>query len=53
MSNENNAFGIDISRWNTSADGKKKVNFDTIAAHHPEVSFIAMRSGVSWGYQDP
>ena len=53
MSNENNAFGIDISRWNTSADGKKKVDFDRIAIHQPEVSFIAMRSGVSWGYQDP
>jgi GH25 family lysozyme M1 (1,4-beta-N-acetylmuramidase) len=48
------AFGIDLSRWNTSADGKQKVNFDTIAQHtDPEVSFIAMRSGVSWGYQDP
>jgi GH25 family lysozyme M1 (1,4-beta-N-acetylmuramidase) len=47
------AFGIDISRWNTSPDGKKKVNFDEIADHTPEVTFISMRSGVSWGYQDP
>jgi len=47
------AFGIDLSRWNTSADGKQKVNFDIIAKHDPEVSFIAMRAGVSWGYQDP
>jgi GH25 family lysozyme M1 (1,4-beta-N-acetylmuramidase) len=47
------AFGIDLSRWNTSADGKQKVNFDTIEQHDPEVTFIAMRTGVSWGYQDP
>jgi GH25 family lysozyme M1 (1,4-beta-N-acetylmuramidase) len=48
------AFGIDLSRWNTSADGKTKVNFDTIAQHtNPEVTFIAMRAGVSWGYADP
>ena len=53
MSNNNLAFGIDLSRWNTSADGKKKVDFDLIAAHDPEVSFIAMRAGVSWGYSDP
>jgi GH25 family lysozyme M1 (1,4-beta-N-acetylmuramidase) len=54
MDNSELAFGIDLSRWNTSADGKKKVDFDVIAAHpDPIVSFIAMRSGVSWGYQDP
>jgi GH25 family lysozyme M1 (1,4-beta-N-acetylmuramidase) len=53
MPNSSLAFGIDLSRWNTSADGKQKVNFDTIANHQPEVTFIAMRSGVSWGYQDP
>ena len=46
-------FGIDISRYNTSADGKKRVNFDTIAAHDPFVSFIGIRAGISWGYQDP
>ena len=51
--NTNLAFGIDISRYNTSPDGRQKVNFDTIAAHDPEVSFIAMRAGISWGYQDP
>ncbi len=53
MPNSDFAFGIDLSRWNTSADGKKKVNFNTIAAHDPEVTFIAMRAGISWGYQDP
>lgn len=50
--NEPYAFGIDLSRYNSSADGKVGVNFDTIAAHRPKVSFIAMRTGVSWGYQD-
>ena len=46
-------FGIDISRYNTSADGKKKVDFDIIAAHIPKVLYIAARCGISWGYQDP
>jgi lysozyme len=53
MPNTNLAFGIDLSRYNTSSDGKKKVDFDVIAAHDPEVTFIAMRAGISWGYQDP
>ncbi len=53
MDNENYAFGIDLSRYNTSPDGKVKVDFDVIAEHQPEVAFIAMRTGVSWGYQDP
>jgi len=53
------AFGIDISRYNTSPDGRIQVDFDVIAAHaqhsssESEVVFIAMRTGVSWGYQDP
>lgn len=53
MSNVDFAFGIDLSRYNTSADGKRKVDFDAIGQHEPEVVFIAMRAGVSWGYQDP
>jgi GH25 family lysozyme M1 (1,4-beta-N-acetylmuramidase) len=53
MSNDKFAFGIDISRYNTSPDGRIKVDFDQIAAHDPKVVFIAMRAGVSWGYQDP
>ncbi len=53
MPNAAYAFGIDLSRYNTSPDGKKLVNFDQIAAHSPKVSFIAMRAGISWGYQDP
>ena len=53
MPNSSLAFGIDISKYNTSPDGKLKPNFDIIAAHQPEVVFIAMRAGISWGYQDP
>ncbi len=53
MSNDKFAFGVDISRYNTSPDGRTKVDFDRIAAHDPKVVFIAMRTGVSWGYQDP
>lgn len=51
--NQDFAFGIDISRYNTSPDGKVRPDFDLIAAHQPEVSFIAMRAGISWGYADP
>ena len=47
------AFGIDISKWNTSADGTVMVNFDVIKAHAEKVIFIAARAGVSWGYEDP
>ena len=53
MPNSALAFGIDLSKYNTSADGKQQVNFDEIARHEPEVTFIAMRAGISWGYQDP
>lgn len=51
--NEQYAFGIDISRYNSSKDGSQTPDFDIIAAHQPRVSFIIMRSGVSWAYQDP
>ncbi len=47
------AFGIDISKYNTSVDGKKKVNFDQIKANSEEIVFIAARAGASWGYKDP
>ncbi len=53
MVNDTFAFGIDLSRYNTSPDGRIQVDFDVVAAHEPEVVFIAMRTGVSWGYQDP
>ncbi len=53
MTNSSLAFGIDLSKYNTSPDGKQKPDFDVIAAHQPEVVFVAMRAGISWGYQDP
>lgn len=43
-----NAFGIDISKWNIK---------DNVTPDWAEVkascSFVAIRSGVSWGYTDP
>lgn len=47
------AFGIDISKYNTSADGTKRVNFNKIKKNSEEVVFIAARAGASWGYKDP
>jgi len=47
-------FGIDISRWNYSQDGTKKMDFYEVATHvNPRVDFIAIRSNISWGYTDP
>ena len=47
------AMGIDLSRFNTSEDGKKKVDFDIIKASvNPIVRYVAMRSGICWGYTD-
>jgi GH25 family lysozyme M1 (1,4-beta-N-acetylmuramidase) len=47
------AFGLDISKYQSSADGTKKLDFNKIKAHSEEVTFIAARAGVSWGYVDP
>ena len=48
-----NAFGIDVSRFDNSADGSKLMDFEVVKAHtDPPVSFIAVRSGISWGYTD-
>ena len=43
-------FGIDISRYQYSSDGKQKPNFDTI---NTACDFVAVRAGISWGYTDP
>jgi GH25 family lysozyme M1 (1,4-beta-N-acetylmuramidase) len=42
-------FGIDISSYQYSADGKRKPDFDKLNA---AVSFCAIRAGISWGYVD-
>jgi len=47
------AFGIDISKYQSSKDGSKKMNFDAVRNHAEEVTFIAARTGISWGYTDP
>ncbi|MFZ3070614.1 MAG: GH25 family lysozyme [Anaerolineaceae bacterium] len=47
------AFGVDISKFQTSQDGSKRQDFNAIKAHAEEVVFIAARAGVSWGYKDP
>lgn len=47
------AFGLDISKYQSSADGTRKMDFNKVAANKEEVTFIAARAGVSWGYQDP
>jgi len=47
------AFGIDISKHQASADGKKLMNFAAVRDHKEKISFIASRAGISWGYQDP
>ena len=47
------AFGIDISKHQSNAEGTRRVNFDAIKNHREPVTFIAARAGVSWGYRDP
>lgn len=42
-------FGIDLSSWQYSSDGKRKPDFDIINA---KCDFVAVRAGISWGYQD-
>ncbi len=47
------AFGIDISKYQSSQDGSKKMDFTAVQNHTEEVTFIAARAGISWGYTDP
>ena len=51
--NQEFAFGIDLSRYNASADLTQTPACDQISDHNPAVGFIAIRAGVSWGYRDP
>ena len=46
------AFGIDISSYDYSADGKTLMDFDAVAKNTEPVDFIAIRAGISWGYTD-
>ena len=43
-------FGIDISKYQFSQDGERKPDFDII---NEKCAFVAVRSGISWGYIDP
>ncbi len=47
------AFGIDISKYQSSQDGSRKMNFDAVKNNAEEVTFVAARAGISWGYTDP
>jgi len=47
------AFGVDISKYQSSQNGKILQDFDVLANHSERVSFIFARAGVSWGYKDP
>ena len=47
------AFGVDISKYQSSQNGKILQDFDALANHSEKVSFIFARAGVSWGYKDP
>ena len=42
-------FGIDISKYQFSQDGKRKPDFDII---NEKCDFVAVRAGISWGYVD-
>ncbi|MFZ3069900.1 MAG: GH25 family lysozyme [Anaerolineaceae bacterium] len=50
--NQEYAFGIDLSVYNAGVNGSQYPDFDQIAAHVPQVGFMALRTGQSWGYKD-
>jgi GH25 family lysozyme M1 (1,4-beta-N-acetylmuramidase) len=50
--NQGFPFGVDLSQHNASWDGERIPDFDQFKRHSPEVQFVAMRTGVSWGYRD-
>jgi hypothetical protein len=50
--NQGFPFGVDLSQHNASWDGERIPDFDQFKQHSPEVQFVAMRTGVSWGYRD-
>lgn len=50
--NQGFPFGVDLSQHNASWDKQRIPDFDQFKSHTPEVQFVAMRTGVSWGYRD-
>ena len=50
--NQDYPFGVDLSQHNASWDGERIPDFNQFKLHTPEVRFVAMRAGVSWGYRD-
>ncbi len=50
--NQGYPFGVDLSQHNASWDGKRIPDFNQFKRHEPEVQFVAMRTGISWGYRD-
>mgnify|MGYP005822617883 CR=1 FL=1 len=52
MTNEQYAFGIDISTYQCNQDGTKKINFDCLKEHQPKISFIIARATLSWAGKD-
>lgn len=50
MNNQNQPYGVDISRYQYSQDGRQKINFDVL---NPLIKFCGIRAAISWGYTDP
>lgn len=50
--NQGYPFGVDLSQHNASWDGKRIPDFNQFKRHEPEVQFVALRTGISWGYRD-
>jgi GH25 family lysozyme M1 (1,4-beta-N-acetylmuramidase) len=50
LSNQNQPYGVDISKYQFSADGRIKINFDVL---NPLIKFCGIRAAISWGYADP
>ncbi len=46
-------FGIDISKWQSSQDLKRKMDFNAVKKHEEPVRFIAAWAGMSFNYVDP
>lgn len=47
------AFGIDISKWQSSADGRREMDFKAVKKHEEPITFIAARASIGSDYVDP